>query len=150
VSKAFTREDDRPDVSVPTPQRAWDDVRYVTPEGMKSLAEELASLDPSSRRAQVLGATLPLLVVQSPRCEGAVTFGCWVTVRDEEGTESIWRIVGPDEADARSRRLSVASPIARALLGKRPGETAVVELPRGQSELEIVGVSAEPPGGTKP
>jgi transcription elongation factor GreB len=144
VSKAFTREDDLPDAIVPTPPRASGDIRYVTPEGMKSLTEELGSLDPSSRRAQVLTATLPLLVVQAPRCDGVVGFGCWVTVRDLDGTESVWRIVGPDEADARSGRLSVASPIARAILGKRAGDTATVELPRGQSELEIVAVSAEP------
>ena len=150
MSKAFTREDDLAGGIVPTPRRASGDIRYVTPEGMRSLTEELASLDPSSRRAQVLAATLPLLVVQAPRCDGTVGFGCWVVVRDEAGTESLWRIVGPDEADARSRRLSVASPIARALLGKRAGDTAIVELPRGHSELEIVGVSAERPGGTKP
>jgi transcription elongation factor GreB len=144
VSKAFTREDDMPEATVPTPPRASVDLRYVTPEGMKSLTDELASIDPSSRRAQVLAATLPVLVVQAPRYDGTVGFGCWVTVRDEEGTESTWRIVGPDEADARSRRLSVASPIARALLGKRAGDTAIVELPRGQTELEIASVSAEP------
>jgi len=75
VSKAFTREDDLADGIVPTPRRASGDIRYVTPEGMRSLTEELASLDPSSRRAQVLAATLPLLVVQAPRCEGTVAFG---------------------------------------------------------------------------
>ena len=145
MSKAFTREDDLPDATVPAPPRAPKEVRYVTPEGMKSLGDELQSLDPSSRRAQVLAATLPLLVVQAPRCEGTVAFGCWVTVRDEAGTESVWRIVGPDEADARHRRLSVASPIARALLGKRAGDNATVELPRGQTDLEIVAVAAEAP-----
>jgi transcription elongation factor GreB len=149
VSKAFTREDDLPDTPVP-PLRASGEVRYVTPEGMKSLSDELASLDPSSRRGQLLAATLPLLVVKTPPCDGTVAFGCWVTVRDEKGTQSVWRIVGPDEADARARRLSVASPIARALLGKLVGDTATVELPRGTVELDIVGVSAEPPREATP
>jgi transcription elongation factor GreB len=145
VSKAFTREDDIPDVVVPASPRPSAEPRYVTPEGMKSLSDELASLEPSSRRAQLLAATLPLLVVKAPPCDGTAAFGCWVTVRDEAGTQSVWRIVGPDEADARDGRLSAASPIARALLGKRAGETVVVELPRGQAEFEIVDVSAEPP-----
>ncbi|HWE23558.1 MAG TPA: GreA/GreB family elongation factor [Myxococcales bacterium] len=143
MSKAFTREDDLPDLPVATPARIPDAVRYVTPEGMKALSDELASLDRSSRRAQVLAATLPMLVVQAPLGDGTVGFGCWVTVRDEAGAESVWRIVGPDEADARSRKLSVASPMARALLGKRAGDTATVELPRGQAEFEIVGVATE-------
>jgi transcription elongation factor GreB len=145
MSKAFTREDDLPDPAAVAPLRASGEVRSVTAEGMKSLSDELASLDPSSRRAQVLAATLPLLVVQPARCDGTVAFGCWVTVRDEAGTESVWRIVGPDEADARRGRLSVASPIARALLGKRAGDTATVELPRGQADLELVSVAASPP-----
>jgi transcription elongation factor GreB len=147
VSKAFTREDDLPETAVATSPRApaAGEVRYVTPEGMKALRDELASLDPASRRAQALSATLPRLTVQAPRCDGTVGFGCWVTLRDARGVHSIWRIVGPDEADVGRRQLSVASPIARALLGKRAGDTANVELPRGQADLEIVAVGAEPP-----
>src|SRR5581483_10100383 len=86
VSKAFTREDDDlggAPVATPRPARG---VRPVTPEGLRQLTDELASLDPTSRRAQVLAATLPLLSVQQPRCEdGAAAFGCWVCVRDESG-----------------------------------------------------------------
>jgi transcription elongation factor GreB len=146
VSKAFTREDDDLAGAPPATPRPAGGVRPVTPEGMRELADELASLDPSSRRAQVLAATLPLLSVHDPRCDdGAAAFGCWVAVRDESGVESVWRIVGPDEADVRRQRLSVTSPLARALLGKRAGDAATVELPRGQTELEIVAVSAAEP-----
>ena len=122
-------------------------MRYVTPEGHRALQRELETLDPASRRAQTLAATLPLLTVQAPRCEGHVVFGCFVVLRDETGKETEWRIVGPDEADAKERRLSVASPLARELLGKEPGETVSLELPRGTMELALVAVGDEPHPG---
>lgn len=149
MSKAFTREDDLPDPgpATPLPRAGSGDVRYVTPDGIAALRAELATLDPASRRAQVLSATIPLLTVRAPQCDGTVGFGCWVTLRDDRGVESIWRIVGPDEADVGRRRLSVDSPIARALLGRRAGDSATADLPRGQAELEIVAVGAEPPQG---
>jgi transcription elongation factor GreB len=68
-----------------------------------------------------------------------------VKLRDEGGRESSWRIVGPDEADAKARRLSVSSPLARALLGKEAGETVAVELPRGPAEYEILDVGETAP-----
>jgi transcription elongation factor GreB len=147
VSKAFTRENDSPDPAVATPAPRLDpgEVRYVTPEGYRALQDELASLDPSSRRARMLASTLPLLTVHAPRCEGPVAFGCWVSLRDDSGEEAIWRIVGPDEADVRRRYLSVTSPLARALLGKVAGETLTVELPRGQADFEVLQVGAAPP-----
>jgi transcription elongation factor GreB len=148
VSKAFTREDDDlPPAQAATPPQVSTERRYVTAEGLEALRRELASLDPASRRAQVLAATLPLLTVQAPPRDGTVGFGSWVTLRDEQGNEALWRIVGPDEADVRRRQLSATSPMARAVIGKRAGDSATVELPRGQAELEIVAVGAEAPQG---
>ena len=148
MSKAFTREDDAPEppASVPAPHLEPGEVRYVTPEGQRALQRELASLDPASRRAQTLAATLPLLTVHAPKCEGRAVFGCYVVLRDETGKETEWRLVGPDEADAKDRRLSVASPLARELLGKEPGDTVTLELPRGTMELAVVAVGADPRG----
>ena len=148
MSKAFTREDDAPEppVGAPAPHLQPGEVRYVTPEGQRALQRELATLDPASRRAQALAASLPLLTVHAPKCEGRAVFGCYVVLRDETGKETEWRIVGPDEADARERRLSVASPLARELLGKEPGESVSLELPRGTMELAVVAVSGEPRG----
>jgi len=148
VSKAFTREDDAPEppASAPAPHLEPGEVRYITPEGQRALQRELALLDPASRRAQTLAATLPLLTVHAPKCEGRAVFGCYVVLRDETGKETEWRIVGPDEADARDRRLSVASPLARELLGKEPGDTVTLELPRGTMELDVVAVASEPRG----
>jgi len=147
VSKAFTREDDvvEPPPEAPQPRVPPGDVRYVTPEGFRALQRELDLLDPSSRRGKVLAATLPLLTVHAPRCEGRAVFGCWVVLRDGSGAESAWRIVGQDEADAKERRLSVASPLARELLGKQAGDAVSLELPRGTAEFQIVTVSAHDP-----
>jgi transcription elongation factor GreB len=147
VSKAFTREDDivEPEPAAPAPRVAPGEVRYVTPEGFRALQRELELQDPASRRAKALAATLPLLTVHAPRCEGRAVFGCWVVLREESGAEVKWRIVGPDEADARERRLSTASPLARELLGKQAGDMVSVELPRGTAEFEVVAVSATDP-----
>lgn len=69
-----------------------------------------------------------------------VFFGAWVDVADEEGEERSYRIVGADETDAAEGRISVDSPVARALLGKTEGEVVKVRLPAGEAELEIVAV----------
>jgi transcription elongation factor GreB len=151
MSKAFTREDDlvEPPADPPVPRVPPGETRYVTPEGFRALQRELDLLDPSSRRAKIVAATLPLLTMHAPRCEGRVVFGCWVVLRDESGSEASWRIVGPDEADARERRLSVASPLARELLGKQAGESVSIELPRGAAAFEVVAVGAsDPAAGT--
>jgi transcription elongation factor GreB len=148
VSKAFTREDDLVEApaDVPALPVQQGETRYVTPEGFRALQRELDLLDAGSRRAKILAATLPLLTVHAPRCEGRAVFGCWVVLRDESGGETSWRLVGPDEADARERRLSVASPLARELLGKQAGESVSVELPKGAAEFDIVAVLANEPG----
>jgi transcription elongation factor GreB len=148
MSKAFTREDDlvEPDAEAPAPRVAPGEARYVTPEGFRALQRELELVDPSSRRAKVLAATLPLLTVHAPRCEDRAVFGCWVVLRTGSGARAVWHIVGQDEADAKERRLSVASPLARELLGKAPGDRVSVDLPRGPVEFEIVSVAAADPG----
>lgn len=70
-----------------------------------------------------------------------VLFGATVTVSDSDsGNESTYTIVGQDEADLKSGTISVGSPIARALIGKSIGDTAVVQAPGGSRELEIVDV----------
>jgi transcription elongation factor GreA len=70
-----------------------------------------------------------------------VVFGATVELADEEtGDELTYRIVGQDEADIKAGLLSINSPIARALVGKREGEVATVETPSGTRSLEIVKV----------
>jgi transcription elongation factor GreB len=69
-----------------------------------------------------------------------VRFGAAIRVRHESGKESTYRIVGVDEADAAAGLLAFSSPLARALLGKRAGDVALVRTPRGNEELELLQV----------
>jgi transcription elongation factor GreB len=69
-----------------------------------------------------------------------VFFGATVTLRDEDGRDSTYTIVGIDEADASRGRISWVSPLARALLKRREGDELVFQAPGGEQTLEIVGV----------
>lgn len=74
----------------------------------------------------------------------AVKFGATVTLADEEtDEEQTFRIVGEDEADIKDGRLSVTSPLARALIGKAKGDSVEVATPRGNKSYEIVTVAFE-------
>jgi transcription elongation factor GreA len=70
-----------------------------------------------------------------------VVFGATVTVADgESGDEVVYRIVGELEADLKQNKISVTSPIARALIGKTEGDVAKVRSPGGEREYEVVAV----------
>jgi transcription elongation factor GreA len=69
---------------------------------------------------------------------GKVVFGSTVTlVEVESSAEKRYKIVGEDEADLKHNKISVMSPIARALVGKSEGDTVVVKAPNGSIEYEI-------------
>lgn len=73
--------------------------------------------------------------------DGRVVFGATVELEDvEKGTSVTYQIVGDDEADIKLSKISVSSPIARALIGKSPGDIAEVQAPGGVREYEIVDV----------
>ena len=72
---------------------------------------------------------------------GKVIFGTTVEIVNVETDESVsYQIVGEDEADIKQRKLSVGSPIARALIGKEEGDVVMVKTPSGAVEYEIVEV----------
>src|SRR6202049_68904 len=72
----------------------------------------------------------------------SIKFGATVTLADEEtDEEQTFQIVGEDEADIKSGRLSVTSPLARALIGKGKGDSVEVATPRGAKSYEIVTVA---------
>ena len=72
---------------------------------------------------------------------GKVIFGTTVEIANVETDESVtYQIVGEDEADIKQRKISVGSPIARALVGKEEGDVVVVKTPSGIVEYEIVQV----------
>jgi transcription elongation factor GreA len=73
--------------------------------------------------------------------DGRVVFGATVEVEDlESGDRAAYQIVGDDEADIRARKISINSPIARALIGKTEGDTADVHAPGGIRSYEVLGV----------
>lgn len=69
-----------------------------------------------------------------------IVFGATVTVADEEGAEKTYQIVGEDEIDTPKGKISWKSPMAKALLGKKEGDEAVVKKPSGEAFLEILNV----------
>ncbi|MCP3139830.1 GreA/GreB family elongation factor [Pyxidicoccus xibeiensis] len=163
MSKAFTKEDSGGEEGlVPArPRSASGEKRYITPEGYRALQEELAAAQgpdtgaaeltaleagvrrkERERRVQQLAATLEEVRVVEPdeSQAGRVFFGAWVELEDEDGGRARYRIVGPDEADVKAGRLSVESPLARALLGKEVGEAVLVERPRGAVEYTVTQV----------
>jgi len=72
---------------------------------------------------------------------GKVVFGTTVELADaDSGEELRYQIVGEDEADSKQGKISINSPLARALIGKLEGDVAVVQAPAGARELEIVRV----------
>lgn len=71
-----------------------------------------------------------------------IKFGATVTVVDEDTEEKkVWQIVGETEADVRSGRLSVTSPVARALIGKKVGDSIEVSTPGGSKSYEIEAIA---------
>ena len=73
--------------------------------------------------------------------DGRVVFGAIVDIEDaESGERRTWQIVGDDEADVKVNKVSVNSPLARALIGKREGDSADVQAPGGSRSYDIVGV----------
>lgn len=141
MSKAFTKEDDAgptEELGRLPPRLEPGEQRYVTTEGLAAIKAELATLPEASRRAQLLLATIATLTVAEPPADGRALFGSRVTLSDQDGGTREYRIVGPDEADARAGLISVESPLARALLGRREGETVEVKLPRGTAEFTLL------------
>jgi transcription elongation factor GreA len=73
-----------------------------------------------------------------------IVFGCTVLLGDVESNRQVqYRIVGADEADIRNGRISVNSPVAKALIGHRIGEVVQVLVPSGRKEYEILKISFE-------
>jgi transcription elongation factor GreA len=87
-----------------------------------------------------LGAAEIIDVTALPRT-GRVVFGATVDLEDEDnGSKVTYQIVGEDEADIKAGRISVGSPIARALVGKEQGDVVQVTAPNGTRSYEIVQV----------
>ncbi|HEY5567668.1 MAG TPA: transcription elongation factor GreA [Gammaproteobacteria bacterium] len=86
-------------------------------------------------------ANAEIIDVTKLRSSGRVVFGSTVRlIAVDDGTEARYQIVGEDEADIKQGLLSIGSPIARALIAKRAGETVEVATPSGTRAYEIAEV----------
>jgi len=103
---------------------------------------KLAEID---RRLTYLGKRLKVLTVvdHPPADDGRVHFGAFVTIEDADGQSVRYQIVGSDETDPAELRISVDSPLAQALLGRRAGDEVLVRRPKGEIEYVVVDVSYE-------
>ena len=82
-----------------------------------------------------------IIDVTSMEPTGKVIFGSTIDLEDEDnGAKVTYQIVGEDEADIKAGRISVGSPIARALVGKSQGDAVQVSTPGGQRSYEIIAV----------
>ena len=110
------------------------------PERLDKLPEAAAERDIRYLEARLRGAIL----VTPPEAPAEVAFATAVTVADEDGAETVWRIVGEDQADATKGWIAPQSPLARALIGARLGDTVTWRRPSGAVELEILAIAPSP------
>ncbi|HZO23436.1 MAG TPA: transcription elongation factor GreB [Steroidobacteraceae bacterium] len=92
------------------------------------------------RRVRFLRMRLEGMVIvdQPPSDPGRVFFGAWVVLESEDGSQSRYRIVGPDEFDLAPGYISMDSPLGRALLRKALDEEVTIELPDGRRSYVVV------------
>ncbi len=85
------------------------------------------------------------IVDRLPADRSKVRFGAEVSLQNDRSESMNYRIVGADETDAGRGWISIDSPVARALLGKSPGDEILVKLPGGQQLLRILEISYQDP-----
>jgi transcription elongation factor GreB len=160
MSRAFVKENDLEHAGIDIPERPLSDApNYVTPNGLKLLNEKIDMLeierenlkqkkdDPIikqkiamiERDIRYYAARIESAILTNPKLEdhATVLFGAKVTVEDEEGKVSTFEIVGEDEADIHSNKVSYLSPLAEALIGAKVGDEVTWEKPIGDTYLTI-------------
>ncbi|WP_198243825.1 transcription elongation factor GreA [methane-oxidizing endosymbiont of Gigantopelta aegis] len=93
------------------------------------------------RIAEIEGklANATIIDVTKMDAKGKVVFGSTVTIEDLDDEKTVtYQIVGEDEADIKAGRISIGSPIARALIGKEVEDVVTVKAPGGEKEYEII------------
>lgn len=127
---------DRPEIIVAiATARAHGDLRenaeyHAARDRQGFIEARIAELEDKLSRAQVI-------VVPDPKPDN-IRFGAWVTLRDEKNAVKKYRIVGDLEADIKLNKISVSSPLARALLGKVVGDLVEIQAPGGMKEYEVM------------
>lgn len=161
MSRGFVKEDDLEHAGTDLPERPVSThPNYVTPTGLalleaqaQALAEERRLLntrkdDPTSnqrlavveRDLRYLSARLETAVLVDPKQQNqhTVLFGAQVNVEDENGQQHTFIIVGEDEANIAEHKVSYISPIARALIGRKVGDSVIWPRPAGNLQLDII------------
>ncbi|HXZ95593.1 MAG TPA: transcription elongation factor GreA [Burkholderiales bacterium] len=107
---------------------------HAAKERQSFIEGRIAELETKLANAQIIN---PALL----DADGSVVFGATVELKDPAGGETFtYQIVGDDEADIKQGKISISSPIARALIGKYAGDVAEVQAPSGAREYEILDV----------
>lgn len=78
------------------------------------------------------------IISVDPATAEHIIFGATVTVKNERGKEQVYQLVSSDAVDPMAGKISSTSPIGKALIGKKRGETTEVQTPRGVNKLEII------------
>jgi transcription elongation factor GreB len=94
------------------------------------------------RRIRFLSKRLEAAEIIDPQTQKSdrVLFGARVTVRDEEDRQRTYRIVGIDEVNLALFEVSWISPVAKALLNSKVGDTVVLRTPKGEEDLEVISI----------
>ncbi len=99
------------------------------------------------QRLRLLAKRMDELTVvrATPEQQGKVFFGAFVELEEEEGARRALRLVGPDESEPAAGRISIDSPLGRALLGRSLGDEVRVRRPRGDLHAVILSIRYEEP-----
>lgn len=164
MSRGFVKEDDLEHAGTDLPERPISAYpNYVTPEGLRQLESKASTLDKErsalitikddetakqklaviDRDLRYLSARLEQAILVEPANQNKNTalFGATVTVEDEEGNFLKFHIVGEDEADIAQQKVSYISPIAKALIGRKVGDSVTWQRPAGLLQLEIIEIN---------
>lgn len=160
MSRAFVKEDNEDLLGEELPERPVSpQPNYVTAAGIEQLRAKVEALqaeharlkqaEEAFDRPRLIQIERDLRYFQT-RLEGAIVvdiaaqprdevhFGASVKTQDEEGGTHTFSIVGDDEADVAAGRVSWQSPLARALMGARAGDTVTWNRPAGSTTLEVL------------
>jgi len=107
---------------------------HAAKEQQSFIEGRIAELDAKLASAEIID-------VKTIKANGKVVFGATVNLINVETDEEVtYQIVGDDEADIKKSRISISSPIARALIGKEEGDVATVNAPGGVKEYEVISI----------
>jgi len=164
MSRGFVKEDDLEHAGTDLPERPVSPhPNYVTPIGLKQLEDAANALDKervslvghkenetAKQRLAVIDRDLrylsvrlkdAILVEPTNQDRSTVLFGAIVKVEDEAGELLEFHVVGEDEADIAQHKVSYVSPIAKALIGRKVGDSVRWKRPAGILELEIIEIN---------